>query len=118
LAAGKGFEAFYIQSSLKYETPLQSNAGESELLYNLAFTLPLTKEKKGLFPMLEFNGITVAETGKTELFITPQLYLGLVRRGHIAFSLGSQIPVSRERPFDYRIVSFLLWEYADGGLWW
>jgi hypothetical protein len=118
LAAGKGFEAFYIQSSVKYETPLQSNAGESELLYNLAFTLPLTKEKKGLIPMLEFNGITVTETGKTELFITPQLYLGLVRRGHIAFSLGSQIPVSHERPFDFRLVSFLLWEYADGGLWW
>jgi mono/diheme cytochrome c family protein len=118
LAAGKGFEAFYLQSSVKYETPLESNSGESELLYNLAFTLPLTKEKKGLFPMLEFNGITVTETGKTELFITPQLYLGLVRRGHIAFSLGSQIPVSRERPFDYRLVSFLLWEYADGGLWW
>lgn len=118
LAAGKGFDAFYLQSSVKYEAPLQSDEGESELLYNLAFTLPLTKEKKGLIPMLEFNGITGTETGKTELFITPQLYLGLVRRGHIAFSLGSQIPVSRERPFDYRIVSFLLWEYADGGLWW
>lgn len=117
-AAGKGFDAFYFQSSVKYETPVQSDKGESELLYNLAFTLPLTKEKKGLIPMLEFNGITVTETGKTELFITPQLYFGLVRRGHIAFSLGSQIPVSRERPFDYRLVGFLLWEYADGGLWW
>jgi len=117
-AAGKGFDAFYIQSSVKYEAPLRSNEGESELLYNLAFTLPLTKEKKGLIPMLEFNGATVTGTGKTKLFVTPQLYLGLVRRGHIAFSLGSQIPVSRERPFDYRIVSFLLWEYADGGLWW
>jgi hypothetical protein len=60
----------------------------------------------------------VPATGKTELFITPQLYLGLVRRGHIAFSLGGQIPISNERPFDYRLVSFLLWEYADGGLWW
>ena len=68
--------------------------------------------------MLEFNGTTITGTGKTELFITPQLYLGLVRRGHIAFSLGSQIPVGHERPFDYRIVSFLLWEYADAGLWW
>jgi hypothetical protein len=119
LAAGKGFEAFYIQSSVKYETPLPSDEGDSELLYNLAFTLPLTKEKKGLIPMLEFNGVTVPRArGKTELFLTPQLYLGLVRRGHIAFSFGGQIPVSGERPFDYRLVSFLLWEYADGGLWW
>ena len=118
LAAGKGFDGLFVQSSLKYEQALESDEGESELLYNLAFTLPLTKEKKGLFPMLEFSGITVPETGKTEWFVMPQLYLGLVRRGHIAISLDSQIPLGHERPFDYRIVSFLLWEYADGGLWW
>lgn len=118
LAAGKGFNAFYIQSSVKYEAPLQSEEGESELLYNLAFTLPLTKEKKGLIPMLELNGSTALKSGVTELFLTPQLYIGLVRRGHIAISFGSQIPLSNERPFDYRIVSFFLWEYADGGLWW
>lgn len=118
LAAGKGFDGFYVQSSVKFEAPLESEAGENELLYNFALTVPVTKEKKGLIPMLEFNGITATESGKTELFITPQFYYGLVRRGHIAVSFGSQIPVSSERPFDYRLVGFLLWEYADGGLWW
>jgi cytochrome c553 len=118
LAAGKGFDSFFVQSSLKGEFPLESDAGESELLFNLAFTLPLTKEKKGLFPMLELNTITALETGDTAMLLTPQLYIGLVKRGHVAFSLGGQIPVAGERPFDYRILSFLLWEYADGGLWW
>jgi len=118
LAAAKGFPGFYLQSSVKFETPVRANEGESELRYNLGLTVPLTPEKKGLFPMFELNGVTVTESGKTEWFVTPQLYIGLVRRGHIAFSLGSQIPVGRERPFDYRLMSFLLWEYADGGLWW
>jgi hypothetical protein len=114
----KGFHSFFIQSSLKYEKPLREKDGEDELLFNLAFTLPLTKEKQGLFPMLELNGTTALESGETNLFLTPQLYIGLVKRGHIAFSFGGQIPVAGARPFDYRLVSFLLWEYADGGLWW
>ncbi|MDZ7266662.1 MAG: cytochrome c [candidate division KSB1 bacterium] len=118
LAAARGFSNFYLQSSVKFEKPVHANEGESELRYNLALTVPLTREKKGFFPMLELNGITITDNGKTEWFVTPQLYIGLVRRGHIAFSLGSQIPVGRERPFDYRLMSFLLWEYADGGLWW
>jgi cytochrome c553 len=117
-AAAKGFSGFFIQSSVKYETPLKQDEGEAELFFNLAFTLPLTKEKKGLFPMLELNGIRTFETKETTWLVTPQLYLGLVKRGHVALSVGGQIPVAGARPFDYRVVSFLLWEYADGGLWW
>lgn len=118
LAAGKGFEDFTLQASMKLEMPLESHQGEAELFYNLAFTLPLTKEKQGFYPMLEANGVTNVEDGTSQLFVTPQLYLGLVKRGHIAFSLGGQIPVAGERPFDYRLLGFFLWEYADGGLWW
>ncbi|MDZ7363892.1 MAG: cytochrome c [candidate division KSB1 bacterium] len=117
-AAAKGFDPFFLQSSVKYETPLKKTEGEAGLFFNLAFTLPLTQEKKGLFPMLELNGVRTFETKETSWFVTPQLYLGLVKRGHIAVSLGGQIPVAGARPFDYRLMSFLLWEYADGGLWW
>lgn len=118
LAAGKGFAHFMLQSSVKLEKPLQQNQGETELLYNLAFTLPLTNEKKGFFPMLEANGVTNVENGATQWLVTPQLYVGLVKRGHIGLSLGGQIPVAGERPFDVKLLGFLLWEYADGGLWW
>ena len=118
LAGAKGLGTFFVQSNLKYETPLKSHKGERELFLNLAFTYAMTKEKKGLFPMLEFNGVKNFSAEEKTLLLTPQLYIGLVKRGHIAFSIGSQIPVAGERPFDYRVVSFLLWEYADGGLWW
>jgi len=118
IAAGKGFAGFTLQASVKLETPLQPEAGETELSYNLAFTLPLTQEKKGFFPMVEVNGISNMENGQSQLLLTPQLYIGLVKRGHVAFSLGGQIPVAGEKPFDYRLLGFLLWEYADGGIWW
>ena len=101
-----------------YERCAASDANERELLFNLAFSLPLTKEKKGLFPMRELNGIRIFDKKETAWLVTPQFYLGLAKPGHIAVSLGGQIPVAGERPFDYRVVSFLLWEYADGGLWW
>lgn len=116
LAAAKGFERLVLQSSIKYEQPLGGE--ERELLYNLAFTFPLTDAKHGLMPMLELNGMKSFENGSNTLFLTPQLYIGLVRRGHIALSVGTQIPIAGERPFDYRIMTFFLWEYMDGGLWW
>lgn len=118
LAAGKGFERFTLQTSMKLERPLERENGEGELFFNFAFTLPLTQEKKGLIPMLEANGVKDLANGATQWLLTPQVYVGLVRRGHIAFSFGGQIPVAGTRSFDYRLVSFFLWEYADGGLWW
>ncbi len=118
LAAGKGFEHFTLQSSAKFEQPLQKDEGESELFFNFAFTLPLTPEKKGFIPMLETQGVRNLETGETQWLLAPQLYLGLVRRGHIALSFGGQIPLAGPRSFDYRLMSFFLWEFADGGLWW
>lgn len=118
IAAGKGYDHFTLQSSVKLEQPLEHDNGESELLFNFAFTLPLTPDKKGFFPMLETQSVSNLETGATQWFLAPQLYIGLVRRGHIALSFGGQIPLTGERPFDYRLMSFFLWEYADGGLWW
>ena len=108
-------KTLFLQSSIKYEQPLKGT--ESELLYSAAFTYPLTQEKKGLILMVEFNGVSSLQEGNATLYLTPQLHVGLVKRGHIALSVGTQFPVAGEKPFDYRIVAFLLWEYADGGLW-
>jgi hypothetical protein len=116
VAAAKGFERLVLQSSMKYEQPLKGE--ERELQYNLALSFPLSDEKQGLIPMIELNGVKSFESGSNTLFLTPQVYIGLVKRGHIALSIGTQIPVAGEKPFDYRIMTFLLWEYLDGGLWW
>ncbi|MBI2618616.1 MAG: c-type cytochrome [Ignavibacteriales bacterium] len=116
VAAAKGFGEAFVQSSVKFERRLKT--GASELFYTIALTLPLTDEKKGLFPTIEVNGISANGNSGNTILITPQLYIGLVQRGHIALSLGTQIPVAGTKPFDYRLVGFLLWEYADGGLWW
>lgn len=115
LAAGMGWEQIILQSSARVERSLGKD-GDAEVSFNLAVTVPLTREKMGLFPMVEFNAVHFA--GSTTLFVTPQVYFGLVKRGHIALSIGSQISVSGKNPYPYKIVGFFLWEYADGGLWW
>jgi hypothetical protein len=116
LAAAKGFERLVLQSSAKYEQQLQSE--ERELQYNFALSFPLSDAKHGAIPMIELNGVKSLADGSNSLFLTPQVYIGLVRRGHLALSLGAQIPIAGARPFDYRIMTFFLWEYMDGGLWW
>ncbi len=116
LAGGKGFGNLLVQSNVKYETTLKGE--ESELQYNLAFTYQLTDEKSGLAPALELNGIKSLEDGTNNLYLTPQLFFGLSKRGHLAMSLGAQIPISGPQSFDYRVVAFFLWEYNEGGLWW
>ncbi len=118
LAAAKGFDSFSLQSNLKLEFPLLTGNSDSELLFNLAATFSLTQEKKGLYPMLEMNIIKSLETDEASLLLTPQLYIAPVKRGNVAFSLGGQIPVAGDKPFDYRLLFFFLWEYADGGIWW
>ncbi len=102
---------------MKIEKPMKGGA-ETELAYNIALAVPLTSEKKGFFPMIELNGITSLGKSENTLFVTPQIYIAPAKRGHIAFSLGAQISVAGIKPFDYRIMTFLLWEYSDDGLWW
>ena len=118
LAAGKGFDSFSLQSNVKLEFPISSEQRDSELFVNVAATFPLTREKKGLYPMVEMNVIKSLETDAASLFLTPQLYFSLVKRGHLGFSIGGQVPIVGDRPFDYRLLAFVLWEYADGGIWW
>ena len=70
-------------------------------------------------PAVEIEVQQNVTTGRHNLFVTPEIYKGLTKRGHVAVALGAQFPVAGYAdPFDYRIVAFLLWEYNDGGLWW
>jgi len=110
------YEKEMPQTSAKYEQPLQSE--ERDLQYNIVLSFPLSDAKHRAIPMIELNGVKSLADGSNSLFLTPQVYIGLVRRGHLALSLGAQIPIAGARPFDYRIMTFMLWEYMDGGLWW
>lgn len=119
LAAGQGIgKHLQLSTSFKLEAPLESKKGNVELRSSLLATIVTADSKQGFFPGVEFYHKDDLTSASYSLSIIPQLYWGITPRGHLAFSLGYEIPVAGTKPFDGRIAAFFLWDYVDGGLWW
>ncbi|MBI4428526.1 MAG: c-type cytochrome [Ignavibacteriales bacterium] len=119
IAAGIGVgHSVEFQGSAKIDAPFNRSKANPELKYGFSTAFILSDSRMGLFPGIEITG-TKDLTNRTHMFsIIPKLYVGLTKRGHVGFSVGSEIPVSSEKAFSSRWLAFLLWDYADGGLWW
>lgn len=77
-----------------------------------------TSARRGLFPALEWTVERGLHAGaRTQVWLLPQVYAALSRRGHVALSVGPEIPVRRDPDVRFRIRAFLLWDYADGPFW-
>lgn len=119
LAAAQGIgNHLQLSTSLKLETPLDRSKGNPELRFSLLSMLTLAESKQGLFPGAEMFMRKDLAAGTYSISLTPQVYWGITPRGHLALSMGYEIPIAGSRPFDGTIVAFLLWDYVDGGLWW
>lgn len=66
-------------------------------------------------PLLE-AGWTVPRAGPRALAFYPELWVQLSRLGHVAASLGAELPAAGPEPRHPRLVAFLLWDYADAPL--
>jgi hypothetical protein len=119
LLAGKELYNFVIQGQILGIAPLDENRADRGVDYRLAFSYPLSRLKRAWVPTLELEVLQNVSAQQHNLFLTPQIYKGITKRGHVAVALGAQVPVAGGAdPFDYRVLAFLLWEYTDGGLWW
>lgn len=118
VAAGVGMaDLIQVQASAKLESPIA--AGRTQTLVGaLSTTLTLPGGRQGLFPGLELVSETPFDGSPATLSLAPKLYAGLTKLGHVAVSVGAELPVVGERPYDVRVVAFFLWEYADGGIFW
>ncbi len=119
IAAAQGIgSSLQLSTSVKGEIPLDRTKGNPELRASFLSMLTLFESKQGVFPGLEvFVKKNLAASDYT-LSLIPQVYWGITKRGHLALSLGAEIPVAGTKPFDGKIVAFFLWDYVDGGLWW
>jgi mono/diheme cytochrome c family protein len=119
LLAGKEIRNFVIQGQILGVAPLDENRADRAVDYRFAFSYPLSRLKRAWVPTLELEVLQNVTANQHNLFLTPEIYKGITKRGHVAVAFGAQIPVAGDAdPFDYRILAFLLWEYTDGGLWW
>jgi len=119
LLAGKRIDPVIIQAQILGQAPVDENRADRGVSYRLALSYPLSPLHRAWVPTVELEGLQNVTANESQLFVTPQIYTGLTKRGHVAISVGAQIPIAGDpAPFDYRILAFILWEYTDGGLWW
>jgi mono/diheme cytochrome c family protein len=118
LAAGQGVsDLLQLQASVKFETPLDSGL-DAEMRYGVAAILVTGESKQGIFPGVELTGAKNLTSAEHRESIIPKVYWGITPRGHLALSIGFEIPLNSPEPYDGRIVAFLLWDFVDGGIWW
>ncbi len=119
LLAGKQIRSLAIQGQINGVAPVDEIRADRGVRYRLAFSYPLSPLKQAWVPSVEVEALQNVTAKQHNLFVTPEIYKGLSKRGHIAVAVGAQIPVAGDAdPFEYRVLAFLLWEYTDGGLWW
>jgi hypothetical protein len=119
LLAGTDIHNFVFQGQIEGEAAVDETRADRVVNYRLAASYPFSPLKLAWVPAVEVEVLQNVTTRRHNLFITPEVYKGLTKRGHVAVAFGAQFPVAGDAdPFDYRILAFLLWEYNDGGLWW
>src|SRR6058998_1997699 len=58
-------------------------------------------------------GWTVPLGGERTLALYPQMWVQLSRLGHVAASLGAELPAVGPEPRRPRLIAFVLWDYGD-----
>jgi len=117
LSLAKGIsDSFTVQSTFRSHLPTSTlNDGDAE--FSGIVHWMTTPWPRGIFPGLE-GTVAVPFSAREEVGVTliPQVYFGLSRAGHVALTVGVEIPVT-DLSYNYRIRSFLLWDIGDGPFW-
>lgn len=80
-----------------------------------SYRLGVGREIGRVVPMIE-AGWTVPVHGASALSVYPQMWIRLSRLGHVAGSLGAELPATGPEPRHPRLIAFLLWDYGDAPL--
>src|SRR2546422_518895 len=88
---------------------------EGEGVTGFSYRLGVGREVGRVVPMLE-AGWTVPLEGERTLYLYPQLWVRLSRLGHVAASLGAELPAVGPEPRHPRLIGFVLWDYGDAPL--
>ena len=80
-----------------------------------SYRLGVGREIGRVVPMIEV-GWTVPTHGDRVFSLYPQMWMRLSRLGHVAASLGAELPATGPEPRHPRLIAFLLWDYGDAPL--
>ena len=79
------------------------------------YRLGVAKDFGRVIPMVE-AGWVVPRQGDHALSFYPQLWIQLSRLGHVAGSIGAELPAVGPEPRRPKLIAFLLWDFGDAGL--
>ena len=88
---------------------------EQEGITGFEYRLGVGKDLGGLVPMLE-AGWTVPRGAPNALSFYPQMWIQLSRLGHVAGSVGVELPAVGPEPRHPKLIAFVLWDFGDAGL--
>jgi len=109
----------FVQGQVGAEIPRVSERAEKEAFWRGAVG---TTRVQGAFGrswtrMVELTGVRELERGsRAEWDIVPQLQVSLSKRQHILVSAGVRIPVNEREGRHAQVLTYLLWDWFDGGL--
>ena len=111
----------FIQVQVGGELPFDRDVAANEGFWRVAVGKTVAQGALGFgrawTPMLELAAAREFESGaRTHWDVAPQLQVSLSRRQHILLNVGVQVPVNDRGGRPTRILTYLLWDWFDGGL--
>jgi mono/diheme cytochrome c family protein len=111
--------SFFLHSQLGAELPAQRDKAETEAFFRLALGRTFTTGGwwgRAWSPMIELLASGELESGAHLYWdIMPQIQVTLNTRQHIMFNIGVRIPANYGSNRDIQILTYLLWDWFDGG---
>jgi hypothetical protein len=109
----------FVQFHGGIELPTKTELVPREAFWRTAFGKTFTQGgyDRTWIPMIELVAARELETGaKSEWDVVPQLQVSLSKRRHVLVSGGVQIPVSEREGRHPQVLTYLLWDWYEGGL--
>ena len=121
VSAGQLFgDAFFVQGQAGVEVPFDGDRAESEVFWRIAAGTTIAQDDgrgRAWSPMIEVLAARELEGGARIAWdVAPQLQVTLSRRQHVMLSVGVRVPVSERAGRSPAVLSYLLWDWYDGGL--
>lgn len=109
-------EHFTLQGTLRSHLPSR-DVGTGDVELSQVVHWKTTPWRRGVFPGLEAV-VTAPFDSEDEwgVSLIPQVHLAMSKRGHVALNVGVEVPLTGAS-YDYRVLTFVLWDMADGVFW-
>jgi mono/diheme cytochrome c family protein len=105
-----------LHTGLELSTDTSRASHETFLRTALGTTVTARPFGRSWSPIVELLGTRELETGERYQWdVVPQMQVSLSRRQHILVNGGIRIPVSQREGRGVQVITYLLWDWFDGG---